>query len=73
MNELDYYMVQSINVDAFLDGTDVKLCVTNSGDKKLVTVCASSNGDDNENKFKYLTNGANYKLNFKILIHLLIY
>ena len=60
LNQLEAFFVKSINVDAFLN-TDVKLCVTSGGKTKSVTICPSSGGDDNENKFKYLTNG-DYKL-----------
>ena len=56
-NQLDANIVNKINVDATLDGTDVKLCVRNGGKIKSVTICPTTNGDDNENKFKYLTNG----------------
>jgi len=59
-NQLEAFFVKTINIDAFLN-TDIKLCVTSSGKTKSVTICPSSGGDDNENKFKYLTNG-DYKL-----------
>ena len=56
-NQLDANIVNKLNVDATLDGTDVKLCVSNGGKIKTVTICPTTNGDDNENKFKFLTNG----------------
>ena len=56
-NQLDENIVNKLNVDVALEDTEVKLCVTNAGKTKSVTICQSSNGDDNENKFKYLTNG----------------
>ena len=56
-NQLDENIVNKINVDATLKGTEVKLCVSNEGKIKSVTICPTTNGDDNENKFKYLTNG----------------
>ena len=61
-NEIDANSVNKINIEATFDGTEVKLCVTNQGKKKSITVCPTSNGDDNENKFKYLTNGDDYNL-----------
>jgi len=62
-NQLDESVVDKLRIDVTLDYTDVKLCVTNKGKTKTATVCPTTNGDDNENKFKYLTNGGNYKLN----------
>ena len=62
-NKLDAFLVNNIVLTADLEGTDVKLCVTNNGSPKTITLCPSSNGDDNENKWKYLTNGDKYKLN----------
>ena len=56
-NQLDEYFVNKLNVDATLKDKDVKLCVSNAGKIKLMTICPTANGDDNENKFKYLTNG----------------
>ena len=61
-NQLEASVVNNIKLTANLEGTDVKLCVSDDGKIKSITVCASSNGDDNENKWKYLTNGNNYYL-----------
>ena len=54
--------VQNLNIIATFEGADIKLCVSNSGIKKIVTLCPSTNGDDNINKWQYITNGDNYKL-----------
>ena len=61
-NQLEAILVNNIDISAKLEGTDVKLCVSNNGKTKLITICPTSNGDDNENKWKYLTNGDNYRL-----------
>ena len=62
LNQLDSLTVNKIQISAELEGTDVKLCVSNDGKIKTVTICPTSNGDDNENKWSYLTNGDNYFL-----------
>ena len=61
-NQMSSQVVEKLNVSVILDGIDIKLCVSNSGDKKIVNLCPASNGDDNINKWQYLTNGDNYKL-----------
>ena len=61
-NQLEAFIVNKINIGAVLQGTDIKLCVLDEGGKtKNIIVCPTENGDDNENKWKYLTNN-NYKL-----------
>ncbi|MCQ2964003.1 MAG: hypothetical protein MJ203_00325 [archaeon] len=47
--------IESYEVEAKLEGTDVKLCVYDVDGKKTITVC-QPNGDDNYNKFLYLNN-----------------
>ena len=54
--------VQKLNILVTFEGADIKLCVSNSGIKKIATLCPSTNGDDNINKWQYITNGDNYKL-----------
>ena len=56
-NQLDENIVNKLNIDVSLLDTEVKLCIENTGKTKSVTICPSANGDDNVNKFKYLTNG----------------
>ena len=55
-------VVQKLNVEASFVGIDIKLCVTNSKEKKLVNLCPVSNGDDNLNKWQYLVNGKYFNL-----------
>ena len=64
-NQLEASIVNNIKIAAKLEGSEVNLCVSDAGKIKSITVCASSNGDDNENKWKYLTNGNNYYLTIK--------
>ena len=64
-NQLEASIVNNIKITATLNGTDVKLCVADEEKIKSITVCPTSNGDDNENKWKYLTNGNNYYLTIK--------
>ena len=64
-NQLDTNIVKPFRISATLEGTEVKLCISNNGKTKLITVCPPSNGDDNENVWKYLTNGNHYKLNIQ--------
>ena len=54
--------VEDLDIDVTFVGADILLCVTNSGNKKIATLCPSSNGDDNINKWQYITNGDNYQL-----------
>ena len=54
--------VSALTVTTDFVVSDVKLCVTNNGLTKLSTVCKSANNDENEEKWKYLTNGDKYKL-----------
>ena len=61
-NQLNEKAVQKLNIQPTLEGSDVKLCIANQGNKKVVTLCQSTNGDDNINKWQYITNGENYKL-----------
>ena len=61
-NQLEASTVNNIKINTSLVGTEVKLCVSDEGKTKFIKVCPTSNGDDNENKWKYLTNGDSYKL-----------
>ena len=67
-NQLDKNIVNPFRISATLEGTEVKLCISNNGNTKLITVCPTTNGDDNENIWKYLTNGNHYKLNIQNII-----
>ena len=58
----DVKFVEELDIEAIFEGADIKLCVSNSGNKKLLTLCPSTNGDDNINKWQYITNGNNYAL-----------
>ena len=57
--------VQNLNIIAIFEGADIKLCISNSGIKKIATLCPSTNGDDNINKWQYITNGYNYILHIQ--------
>ena len=54
--------INNLNIITTFVGADIKLCVSNSGIKKIATLCPSINGDDNINKWQYITNGNHYKL-----------
>ena len=58
----DTEFVEELDIDVTFEGYDIKLCVSNSGYRKLATLCPSTNGDDNMNKWQYITNGEHYKL-----------
>ena len=58
----DPEFLEELDIEVIFEGADVKLCVTNSIGKKVATLCPSYNGDDNINKWQYITNGDNYKL-----------
>ena len=62
LNQLGSTKVQTLNIEPTLEGTDIKLCISNSGEKKVINLCPATNGDDNINKWQYITNGENYKL-----------
>ena len=61
-NQLSTSVVQNLNIIATFKGSDIKLCVSNSGNKKLINLCPSTNGDENPNKWNYLVNGDKYQL-----------
>ena len=61
-NQLGASDVQKLDIEPTLEGTDIKLCISNVAEKKVITLCPASNGDDNVNKWQYVTNGDNYKL-----------
>ena len=61
-NQMESSIVQKYQVTPELRETDILLCITNSGNKKIVTICGDKNGDDNKNKWQYIVNGNNYKL-----------
>ena len=61
-NVLDASSIEKLNLVTKFEGADVKLCVSNSDNKKVITLCPVTNGDDNLNKWQYITNGENYKL-----------
>jgi len=54
--------VEKLDIVTTFEGADVKLCVNNNGYKKVAILCPSTNGDDNINKWQYVTNGDKYKL-----------
>jgi len=62
-NQMSAQVVSKLNISTTFGGIDVKLCITNSGVKKVATLCPATNGDDNLNKWQYVTNGDQYKLN----------
>ena len=51
------------NLIAKFKGADIKFCVSNSGNKKVLTLCPATNGDDNINK---ITNGGKNKLTIQL-------
>ena len=61
-NQLGAPEVQKLNIQPTLEGTDIKLCINNVAEKKVITLCPATNGDDNVNKWQYVTNGDNYTL-----------
>ena len=61
LNQLGSSIVQALDIAVTLEGADIKLCVSNSGNKKVVNLCPATDGDDNVNKWQYITNG-NYSL-----------
>ena len=61
-NVLEASSVEKLNLITKFEGADIKLCVSNSGNKKVLSLCPATNGDDNINKWQYITNGDNYKL-----------
>ena len=58
----DNKFVAGLNILTDWVGADIKLCVSTSGNKKISTLCPSTNGDDNINKWQYLVDGDHYKL-----------
>ena len=62
LNQIGSSIVQALDIKATLEKTDIKLCVSNSGNKKLINLCPDEDGDDNINKWQYITNGENYTL-----------
>ena len=64
-NQIGSSVVQSMNIQPTLEGTDINLCISNSDNKKIINLCPATNGDDNVNKWQYVTNGDNYKLNLQ--------
>ena len=61
-NQIGSSIVQNMNIKPTLEGTDIKLCISNSDNKKIVYLCPATEGDDNINKWQYITNGEKYKL-----------
>jgi len=61
-NVLDSSSIEKLNLITKFEGADIKFCVSNSDNKKVITLCPVTNGDDNLNKWQYITNGENYKL-----------
>ena len=63
-NEIhDSEITEKLDVSSFLGDVPIRLCVTDSSYTKLINVCKDQNGDDNQNKWYYLTNGDDYTLN----------
>ena len=62
LNQIESSIVQKLNIEPTFEETDIKLCIANSGNKKVISLCPSTNGDDNVNKWLYITNGENYSL-----------
>ena len=58
----DAKFVAKLNILTDFVGADIKLCVNTVGYKKVSTLCPTTNGDDNINKWQYVTNGDHYKL-----------
>ena len=59
----DTEITDKIKITSKFGDVNVKLCVTEESYYKLINVCPASNGDDNTNKWYYLTNGDKYFLN----------
>ena len=60
MNQIGSPIIQALEAKGTLEGTYIKLYVNNSGNKKLINLCPSKEGDDKENKYKYIINSQNY-------------
>ena len=61
-NQIGSSIVQKLDIKPTFEGADIKLCISNSNEKKIINLCPATNGDDNINKWQYITNGENYKL-----------
>ena len=64
-NVLDETQIEKLNLETKFEGADIKFCVNNSRNKKVITLCQPTGGNDNFNKWQYITNGENYKLTIK--------
>ena len=62
LNQLDAQVVQKLNIEPTLEVTDIKLCISNAGNKKIIVLCPSTNGDENLNKWEFITNRDDYIL-----------
>ena len=54
--------VELLKVSTQIILTDVKLCTIKKDLNKLSTLCKSQNNDENKERWKYLSNGKEYKL-----------
>ena len=64
-NVLDETQIEKLNLETKFEGADIKFCVNNSRNKKVITLCQPTGGNDNFNKWQYITDGENYKLTIK--------
>ena len=64
--EIGSSIVQKLDIKPIFSGADIKLCISNSNEKKIITLCPATDGDDNVNKWQYITNGDKYKLILEI-------
>ena len=60
MNQIGSPIIQALNIKETLEDTDIKSYLNNLGNKKLINLCPSEEGDDYENKYQYIINRKNY-------------
>ena len=60
MNQIGSPIIQALETKGTLEGTYIKSYVNNSGNTKLINLCPSEEGDDKENKYKYIINSQIY-------------
>ena len=54
MNQIGSPKIQVLEIKGTLEGTYIKSYVNNSGNKKLINLCPSEEGEDKENKYQYI-------------------